>query len=142
MFNESLERFVRAQEHFYSVALSEIRAGEKRSHWMWFIFPQLRGLGFSPMSYTYGIMGIEEARAYMEHPLLSARLIEISDALLGLDCRDAVAIFDTVDAVKLRSCMTLFSLVSDEGSVFHRVLDEFYCGKRDEKTLVLAGMGG
>ncbi len=138
MATESLHRFLDAQADMYETALSEITDGQKLSHWMWYIFPQLRGLGYSPMAYTYGIQGLEEAQAYLEHPILSARLMEISEALLlHQDCR-IEDILGTVDALKLRSSMTLFALLSEEDSVFHQVLECFYHGEMDELTLKLA----
>lgn len=137
----ALERFVRAQENTYATALEEIRAGEKESHWMWFIFPQLRGLRSSPMSYVYGIKGIEEAREYLEHPVLSSRLMEISEAMLEQEKSDAAAVLGPIDAVKLRSSMTLFAVISEEGSVFHRVLERFYGGRMDPRTLELLALG-
>ena len=133
----SLNRFLQAQEGMYAVALNEIRLGKKRSHWMWYIFPQLRGLGKSQMSYTYGINGIEEAKAYLAHPLLSARLTGICEALLMHTHTSACDIFGGIDARKLRSSMTLFALVSEDGSVFHRVLDGFFDGKPDNNTVAL-----
>lgn len=133
----SLDRFVEAQEKTYSVALDEIKRGLKRSHWMWFIFPQLRGLGMSSMAYTYGIAGLDEARAYLAHPILSARLIEICEALLEQKKKSPEDIFGGVDAMKLRSSMTLFILVSEDGSVFHEVLKQFYHGRMDERTVEL-----
>ena len=133
----SLDRFIDAQERMYAVALEEIRNGEKRSHWMWYIFPQLRGLGMSSMAHTYGIAGLEEAKAYLAHPVLSARLIEISEALFTLEKKNPEEIFGYIDAMKLRSSMTLFSLVSEEGSVFHKVLQRYYNGEPDGMTLSL-----
>ena len=130
----SLDRFLEAQEHKYDIALNEIRNGKKRTHWMWYIFPQLRGLGRSQMAYTYGINGIEEAKAYLAHPILSARLIEISEALLAHKDEMIEDIVGEIDAVKLRSSMTLFALISEEGSVFHQVLNCFYDGEMDELT--------
>ena len=138
---EELDRFVQAQEHTYATALEEIRAGEKRSHWMWFIFPQLRGLGSSPTSYIYGINGIEEAREYLMHPVLSARLTEISEAMLEQGNGNAAAVLGPIDAMKLMSCMTLFAVLSEDGSVFHRVLKRFYGGRMDPRTLELLGLG-
>jgi len=131
----SLDRFVLAQRDTYATALREIRSGKKRSHWMWYIFPQLRGLGMSINAYTYGINGASEAVAYLKHPLLSARLIEITEALLSLDGSDPVSVFGYTDAMKLRSSMTLFATVSDMGSPFSRVLDKYYAGEMDEITL-------
>ena len=136
---DSLDRFIEAQERLYPSALAEVKSGQKRLHWMWFIFPQLRGLGKSTMAYVYGINGLDEARAYLAHPLLSARLFEICEALLLQSNDDAVAIFGKTDAVKLRSSMTLFAAASEDGSVFHRVLDRFYGGKQDGVTLRLIG---
>ena len=136
----SLDRFLVAQRLTYAIALREIQNGCKRSHWMWFIFPQLRGLGSSQMSYAYGLDGIEEAQAYLAHPILSGRLTEISEALLTWHEKGPEEIFGSVDAVKLHSSMTLFALLSKEGSVFHRVLDRFFHGVLDERTQVLIGV--
>lgn len=133
----SLDRFIEAQEQMYAVALEEIRNGEKRSHWMWYILPQIRGLGMSSMAHTYGIAGLEEAKAYIAHPLLSARLIEISDVLLTLEKKNPEDIFGYVYAMKLRSSMTLFSLVSENNSVFHKLLQKYYSGEPDSMTLSL-----
>lgn len=131
----SLDRFLEAQERMYETALKEIKNGEKESHWMWYIFPQLRGLGRSQMAYAYGINGLKEAKAYLDHPVLSARLIEISEALLELKDQDIEDILGDIDAMKLRSSMTLFALISKDGSVFHQVLDCFYNGNIDEQTI-------
>ena len=131
----SLDRFLEAQERMYEIALKEIRNGEKESHWMWYIFPQLRGLGRSQMAYAYGINGLEEAKAYLDHPILSARLIEISEALLKHKDEDIEDILSDIDAMKLRSSMTLFAIISDNDSVFHQVLDCFYNGRLDQVTL-------
>ena len=133
----SLDRFLEAQEHMYEIALKEIRNGEKESHWMWYIFPQLRGLGKSQMAYAYGINGLEEAKAYLAHPVLSARLIEISEALLEHKGKDIEDILGDIDAMKLRSSMTLFALISEGGSIYHNVLDCFYNGKTDSYTIEL-----
>ena len=133
----SLERFVEAQEKMYSTAMKEIQNGKKRSHWMWYIFPQLRGLGISSMAYTYGIADLIEAKAYLAHPILSARLIEICEALLTLKNNDAEDIFGHIDAMKLRSSMTLFASISEAGSVFHQVLKCYYEGAMDELTFKL-----
>lgn len=131
----SLNRFIEAQENMYDIALEEIKNGEKCSHWMWYIFPQLRGLGYSSMSYTYGVEGIEEAREYLADPILSARLIEISEVLLTHKDKSAYDIFGDVDEMKLQSSMTLFALASDEDSIFHQVLDCFYNGEMDSITV-------
>ena len=133
-----LERFVKMQEYNYDTALKEIREGRKRSHWIWYIFPQLVGLGRSRMAQHYGIDGIEEAKQYLAHPVLGARLREISDALmgLGLDQNDPEEVMGGhPDDWKLQSCMTLFAAISEEGSLFHDVLYKFFGGERDAKTL-------
>jgi uncharacterized protein (DUF1810 family) len=137
MNTHSIERFVVPQDFLYATALAEIKAGKKSSHWMWFIFPQLRGLGRSAMSHIYGISGVDEARAYLSHPILSARLTEISEALLQLNTQNPEEILGEIDARKLQSSMTLFALISENGSVFHRVLARFYNGQMDERTLRL-----
>lgn len=133
----SLERFIEAQDHMYAVALDKIKNGRKQSHWMWYIFPQLRDLGMSSIAHIYGIAGLEEARAYLMHPTLSSRLCAISEILLTLGEKDPEAIFGRTNAIKLRSSMTLFALVSDSGSVFHKVLEQYYDGQMDERTLEL-----
>ncbi len=135
-----LDKFLRAQAGDYETALAEIRAGRKESHWIWYIFPQLRGLGASSASYLYGISGLEEARAYLAHPVLSARLTEISEAMLSHTDKSAYQILGGTDAKKLRSSMTLFALISPEDSVFHRILRQFYGGRMDRKTLNLLGL--
>ena len=112
--NYDLDRFVKAQAYDYDAALREIRSGRKRSHWMWYIFPQLQGLGFSSTAQYYGIRDLEEAKAYIAHPVLGPRLKEISEALLGLDTRDPSAVMGYPDDLKLRSCMTLFELAAPE----------------------------
>ena len=131
----SLDRFLEAHELMYETALKEIKNGKKKSHWMWYIFPQLRGLGKSRMSYVYGINGIEEAKAYLEHPVLSARLIEITEALLTHKDKDIYDIMGDIDDMKLKSSMTLFALVSEEHPLFHQVLEGFYDGEKDENTI-------
>lgn len=133
----SLDRFLEAQESKYDIALKEIQNGKKRTHWMWYIFPQLRGLGRSQMAYAYGINGIEEAKAYLAHPVLSARLFEISEALLEHKDKPAYKILGDIDDMKLKSCMTLFSLISENGSVFHQALNCFFDGEQDSNTLDL-----
>ncbi len=138
----SLDRFLAAQEKTYETALAEIKRGEKRTHWMWYIFPQLRGLGMSRMSYAYGISGIEEAKAYLAHPVLSERLLEICGALLEHKNKSAYDIFGEIDEMKLKSSMTLFALISEDGSVFHQILDAFYGGGMDNATLNLLNMQG
>ncbi|WP_294158510.1 DUF1810 domain-containing protein [uncultured Selenomonas sp.] len=132
-----LERFLKAQEGDYEIALSEIRAGRKRSHWIWYIFPQLKGLGRSGTSEYYGISGMEEAKAYLENPVLCGRLVEISEALLGLESNDADDVMGFPDNLKLRSSMTLFALAEPECKVFQKVLDKFFDGAMDERTVEL-----
>lgn len=131
-----ITRFIEAQGENYERALREIKCGRKRSHWMWYIFPQLKGLGRSAISAYYGINGLSEAKEYLSHPLLGNRLREISEALLELDSNDAHDIFGFPDDMKLRSCMTLFNKVSPN-DVFKEVLNKFYEGKVDYKTLKL-----
>lgn len=132
-----LSRFTAAQDHVYEQALSEIRTGRKRSHWMWFIFPQLEGLGVSAIARRYAIRSLAEAEAYLAHPLLGPRLISCAEAALGLQGRGAREVFGTPDDLKLRSCATLFSLVSPAGSIFHRLLEHYFAGQPDARTLAL-----
>jgi uncharacterized protein (DUF1810 family) len=132
-----LNRFVTAQADDYAQALSEISSGRKRTHWMWYIFPQFDGLAFSSTSRHYSIKSIEEARAYLDHPVLGPRLRECAAAAVGIEGRTAAEIFGSPDDLKLKSCATLFACVSPPDSVFHRVLARFYEGQRDEKTLQL-----
>jgi len=134
-----LNRFVEAQQGVYQRALSEIASGQKRSHWMWFIFPQLQGLGMSSMAQRYAISGLDEARAYLEHPVLGPRLLECAEAAYNIEGRTARNIFGSIDAMKLRSCATLFAQVSPPGSVFERLLEKYYDGEPDAKTLRLLG---
>lgn len=140
MNNYELNRFIQAQANSYEIALSEIKSGKKQSHWMWFIFPQMRGLGNSQMSYYYGIESIDEAKAYLEHNILGTRLIEISGVLLNLNTNDPVAIFSPIDAMKLRSSMTLFSFVEGAPNVFKQVLEKFFAGKVCMKTVELINL--
>ena len=132
-----LERFVTAQAAAFDEALAELRAGRKRSHWMWFVFPQLAGLGNSPTAWFYGIRSRVEARAYLAHPTLGARLRECAQLLLDLHGRSADEVFGYPDVLKLRSCMTLFDVVADGESCFSAVLDKYYGGERDARTLQL-----
>jgi uncharacterized protein (DUF1810 family) len=134
---EGLGRFVAAQEGDWVRALSEIRGGRKRSHWMWYIFPQLEGLGSSSTARFYAIKGAQEAKAFLAHPILGRRLIEITEALLAVEGKSAEDIFGYPDVLKLRSCATLFAQVSEPGSVFERVLDKYYGGQPDDATLKL-----
>ena len=135
-----LSRFVHAQADDYDRALAEIRSGRKRTHWMWYIFPQLDGLAFSATSKRYAIKSAAEAAAYLAHPILGPRLRECTEAVLHIDGRSASAIFGSPDDLKLRSCATLFASVSPPGSVFDRLLAKYYGGERDAKTLQLLGM--
>jgi uncharacterized protein (DUF1810 family) len=137
----NLNRFVEAQRGCYARALAEIRAGCKRTHWMWFIFPQVDGLGFSATTRRYAIRGLDEARAYLDHPVLGPRLIACSEAVLAVQSRSAHAVFGSPDDLKLRSCATLFAQVSGDGSVFHRLLEAYFDGKTDARTLALLGRG-
>lgn len=130
-----LERFVEAQAHGYLAALAEIRAGRKRTHWMWFVFPQIAGLGHSAMAQHYAISGIDEARAYLAHEILDDRLRETSSALLALPTPDAEAVFGPIDAVKLRSSMTLFKHAAGETeTLFRTVLERWFDGVEDPAT--------
>jgi uncharacterized protein (DUF1810 family) len=133
----NLQRFIHAQEPDYKKALSEIKQGRKRSHWMWYIFPQIQGLGFSATSQFYAIKNLAEAEAYLEHPVLGSRLVEICQELLKLDSHDAHQIFGCPDDLKLKSSMTLFAAVANPNAVFALVLDKFFSGKKDPKTLEL-----
>ena len=130
-----LERFYKAQEYDYETALSEIRNGRKESHWMWYIFPQITGLGRSTTAEYYAIKSKDEAKGYIEDPVLGKRLIEISQALFQIESDDAEMVMGWPDNLKLRSCMTLFAEVAPEQPVFRNVLEKFYDGEMDGKTL-------
>jgi len=132
-----LSRFLKAHEADYEHALSEIRGGRKRTHWIWYIFPQIEGLAFSSMSRHYAIKSLAEAHAYLRHPVLGARLVECAEAVVAVEGRSIAQIFGSPDDLKLRSCATLFAAVSPAGSVFDRILEKYYHGVRDEKTLHL-----
>lgn len=134
-----LQRFIDAQEEDYANALAEIKNGRKRSHWMWYIFPQIQGLGFSEMSKRYAIKNLDEAEAYINHPVLGQRLIEICSALLKLPGDNAYLVFGSPDDMKLRSSMTLFASLPDAYPVFKSVLDKFFEGAMDNATLHLLG---
>ncbi|MBC3886788.1 DUF1810 family protein [Acetobacterium paludosum] len=127
------ERFIKAQEESYEQALTEIKNGRKRSHWMWYVFPQLKGLGRSETARYYGIANRQEAKAYMAHPVLGSRLLAISGELLKLKSSDAKAVFGRPDDLKLKSSMTLFYL-ADGNQTFKAVLDKFFGGEMDEVT--------
>jgi uncharacterized protein (DUF1810 family) len=130
-----LDRFVDAQGPVYDAVLAELRDGRKRSHWMWFVFPQLRGLGSSPTAVRFGITSTEEARAYLAHDLLGPRLRECATLVAGIDGRSAEEIFGRPDDMKLRSSMTLFTRATEDNADFVAVLDKFYGGEEDPATL-------
>lgn len=132
-----LDRFVVAQREVYARALSELQTGSKRSHWMWYVFPQIAGLGASEWSRTFAIRDAGEARAYLAHPVLGPRLRECAEATLAVHGRTAREIFHVPDDAKLRSSATLFARVSPSGSVFHRLLERFFGGIPDPRTLEL-----
>lgn len=134
-----LSRFIEAHERDYAKALKEVKAGYKQSHWMWYIFPQVQGLGHSSTSMFYAISGIEEAKAYMNDPVLGSHMIEICEALLALDTNDAEEVFDWPDDMKLKSSMTLFECAVPEMEKFSKVLHKFFSGDRDVKTLEILG---
>jgi uncharacterized protein (DUF1810 family) len=137
MDSYNLNRFVQAQERDYEQALSELERGRKQSHWMWYVFPQLDGLGSSPITKLYSIKSEDEARAYLKHPTLGPRLVECAEAILSVDGKSAREILGSPDDLKLKSCATLFAHVSPPGSVFERILEKFYAGERDAATLRL-----
>lgn len=131
----SLQRFLDAQQGVYEIALSEIKKGRKRSHWMWFIFPQIHGLGFSETSRFYAIKNIHEAAEYLQHAVIGKRLIEISNALINLPTNEAHFVFGNPDDLKLKSSMTLFALLPNTDPVFQKVLDKYFKGDKDQKTV-------
>ncbi|MEX6508223.1 DUF1810 domain-containing protein [Jiella sp. M17.18] len=136
-----LDRFVTAQDGIYRTALAELRAGRKESHWMWFVFPQLRGLGRSSTAQYYGIVSLEEARAYLAHPVLGPRLIEATDAVLGVTGRSLQEIFGSPDDLKFHSSMTLFRQASGgEETAFRNALERYCDGREDAGTLKLLGL--
>lgn len=132
--NKELVKFLDAQNQMYLKALAEVRNGKKESHWMWFVFPQIKGLGFSETAKFYGIADLEEAEAYLAHPVLGKHLIEISEALLNVNGKTATEIFGTPDDMKLRSSMTLFSKVPWTDEVFEKVLNKYFGGSQDDYT--------
>jgi uncharacterized protein (DUF1810 family) len=132
-----LNRFLNAQQRDYETALTEIKAGRKRSHWMWYIFPQIEGLGYSDMAKRYAINDLAEATDYLAHPVLGRRLKEISTALLNLPSHQATEVMGSPDDLKLRSSMTLFALVEGNDSVFNKVLKKFFDGHKDPATMQL-----
>ena len=130
-----LDRFLEAQRETYNNALREIRQGSKQTHWMWFIFPQLRGLGFTDYNIFYGIESLQEASLYLNHPILGKRLVEITQAMLQIENKTALEILGRPDERKLKSCMTLFRLLPETPECFRLVLEKYYNGEQDEKTL-------
>jgi uncharacterized protein (DUF1810 family) len=133
----NLQRFVDAQAPVWDDVRAELALAHKRTHWMWFVFPQLAGLGRSGTAAFYGIRGADEARAYLAHPLLGSRLLECCALLLKSTGVSATDVFGEIDAMKLRSCLTLFDAVSPQVPVFKECLDRFYCGERDQRTVEL-----
>lgn len=134
-----LNRFITAQEHSYDAALSEIRNGRKRTHWMWYIFPQIDGLGRSSTAQYYAISDLQEAKEYYAHPVLGPRLVEISEALLSLDGDNATTVMGYPDDLKLKSSMTLFAIASCN-PVFSKVLDKYFDGRQDRWTVKILGL--
>lgn len=132
-----LQRFIDAQASQYGAALAELRTGEKRSHWMWFIFPQFEGLGSSETSRYFAIKSRAEAEAYLAHPVLGRRLLDCAQAVLDVENRSTVEIFGAVDAMKLRSSATLFAAISQRGSLFHQIIERYFDNWHDETTLQL-----
>lgn len=135
----NLERFIEAQRGVYEQACAELRLGRKTGHWMWFIFPQITGLGFSATSQRYAIQSLDEARAYLEHPVLGPRLREICGILNRIEQKTAHEIFDSPDDMKLRSSVTLFAHATEDKSVFLEVLRKYFGGVEDERTVGLIG---
>jgi uncharacterized protein (DUF1810 family) len=131
----NLTRFIEAQEHVFARALQEIRNGRKTSHWMWYIFPQISGLGSSETSRFYAIKDMTEAKQYLDHPVLGQRLVEIASELLNLEVNDPATVFGDIDSMKLKSSMTLFSMLEDSNPVFQRVLDKYFGGNKDMNTV-------
>ncbi len=136
----NLSRFLQAQDESYDQALAEITSGRKRSHWMWYIFPQLDGLAFSATSKHYAIKSLDEARAYLAHPVLGPRLQACAEAALDVEGKSATEVLGSPDDLKLRSCATLFACVAPKGSAFERLLEKYFSSGRDAKTLELLGL--
>jgi len=135
--NRDLQRFIKPHNQDFQTAFGEIKRGKKTSHWMWYIFPQIKELGFSETAKYYGIESLEEATEFLLHPQLGQNLVTITSELLKLGSNNATSIFGTPDDMKLRSSMTLFSLVSPANPIFQQVLDKFFDGKKDEQTIEL-----
>ena len=131
----NLDRFIKEQQRDYATAYAELSQGRKRSHWSWWIIPQIVGLGMTTTSYTYSIKSLDEAVAFLDHPYLGKNIREISKVLLGLESNDATAIMGYPDDLKLRSCMTLFAEADPNEDIFQKVLDKFFNGEKDERTL-------
>ena len=140
MNNNDLSRFRDAHERYFNIALKEISSGRKVSHWMWYIFPQIQGLGRSSTSQYYAIQNLEEARLFLQDPYLGGNLIEICTVLLELKTDSPTCVFGKPDDMKLRSCMTLFSVIAEGNSVFDRVLEKYFSGRLDELTLRILGI--
>ena len=134
-----LGRFVDAQQGVIDTAVAELRAGRKRTHWMWFVLPQLRGLGMSSMAHAYGIASLEEARAYLAHPVLGPRLRAAVEAMLSVPGKSAHEILGSPDDLKFRSCLTLFAVAAPEEVLFEEALRRFHAGEKDPRTLALLG---
>ena len=132
----NLERFIKAQELDYDKALNELKNGKKTSHWMWYIFPQIKGLGQSATSVFYEIKDLQEAKSYLKHPILGKRLLELSKVLLEQETNNPQEIFGNIDSLKLKSCMTLFSYVSDN-NIFDQVLEKYFNNEKDIKTILI-----
>jgi uncharacterized protein (DUF1810 family) len=137
--SHNLARFVSAQEPVFESALSELENGQKKSHWMWFIFPQIEGLGYSETSRYYSIKSIDEARQYLNHPILGPRLLKCAETVLAIGGRTASEIFGSPDDMKFKSSMTLFACVTVSDSLFARVIEKYFDGERDKKTEFLLG---
>lgn len=134
-----LQRFLTAQERNYTDALQEIKRGHKTTHWMWYVFPQVAGLGLSETAKFYAVKDVAEATAYLQHPVLGKRLVEISEAMLQLPGNDPYKILGSPDDIKLQSSMTLFGALPDAPPVFQQVLEKYYGGKKDGRTLEIIG---
>ena len=137
----ALARFLDAQRDAYDIAIAELRAGRKRSHWIWFVFPQLKGLGRSAMSHRYGLSGVAEASAYLAHPVLGVRLLDAIHAMLANGAIPAAKILGELDALKFRSCLTLFSVAAPAQPLFDAALAHYFEGQPDPETLALLGSG-
>lgn len=131
----NLKRFIEAQENNYQDAVMEVRSGKKKTHWMWYIFPQISGLGSSEISKFYAIKDLQEAQLFLQHPILGQRLIDISKVLSEIKDKSAHEIFGSPDDLKLKSCMTLFSSLKNAHPIFQRIIDQFFDGNKDDKTL-------